>query len=103
MNRTPGVWRKNKVMRLNDPRVGEFIDAMVQVNPDSEENIQLVQDFLKYWTENMYFITAISFKKFVTWDERYFTGFPTSEDPNYMPLYWFHGGKFAFQNLKPVE
>ncbi|MEZ4639580.1 MAG: hypothetical protein R2856_32235 [Caldilineaceae bacterium] len=36
-------------------------------------------------------ITAISFKKFVTWDERYWTGFPTAENPNYMPLYWFHG------------
>jgi peptide/nickel transport system substrate-binding protein len=88
--------------RINDPKLGEFIDAMAAVNPDSPENVQLVQDFLKYWTENMYFITAISFKKFVTWDERYWTGFPTSENPNYMPLYWFQGGKFAFQSLKPT-
>ena len=90
-------------MRLNDPKVGEFIDAMAQLDPGSEENIALNQDFLKYWTENMYFITAISFKKFVTWDERYWTGFPTSESPNYMPLYWFQGGKFAFQSLEPVS
>jgi peptide/nickel transport system substrate-binding protein len=88
--------------RINDPKLGEFIDAMAAVNPDSPENVQLVQDFLKYWTENMYFITAISFKKFVTWDERYWTGFPTSENPSYMPLYWFQGGKFAFQSLKPT-
>jgi peptide/nickel transport system substrate-binding protein len=92
----------NSIMRLNDPQVGEFIDAMAQLDPSSEENIQANQDFLKYWTENMYFITAISFKKFVTWDERYWTGFPTSENPNYMPLYWFQGGKFAFQSLEPV-
>ena len=51
----------------------------------------------------MYSITTISFKKFVTWDERYWTGFPTSEEPTYMPLYWFQGGKFAFQSLKPVN
>jgi peptide/nickel transport system substrate-binding protein len=88
--------------RINDPKLGEMIDAMAAVNPDSPENVQLVQEFLKYWTENMYFITAISFKKFVTWDERYWTGFPTSENPNYMPLYWFQGGKFAFQSLKPT-
>jgi len=93
----------NNFMRINDPKVGEFIDAMAGVNPDSPENYQLVQDFAKYWTENMYFITAISFKKFVTWDERYWTGFPTSEAPTYMPLYWFHGGKFAFQSLEPVQ
>jgi peptide/nickel transport system substrate-binding protein len=58
---------------------------------------------LKYWVEQMYFITPIAFKKFVTWDERYWTGFPTSEDPKYMPLYWFQGGKFAFQGLEPVK
>jgi len=33
----------------------------------------------------MYSIPVISFKKFVTWDERYWTGFPTSENPIYMP------------------
>ncbi len=93
----------NSIMRLQDPKVGEFIDAMAAVSPDSEENIQINQDFLKYWTENMYFITTISFKKFVTWDERYWTGFPTSENPEYMPLYWFQGGKFAFQSLEPVQ
>lgn len=93
----------NSIMRLQDPKIGEFIDAMAAVSPDSEENIQINQDFLKYWTENMYFITTISFKKFVTWDQRYWTGFPTAENPEYMPLYWFQGGKFAFQSLEPVQ
>jgi len=88
--------------RLNDPKIGEMIDAMAALSPDSEENVQAVIELSKYWVENMYSITAISFKKFVTWDQRYWTGFPTSENPNYMPLYWFQGGKFAFQNLTPV-
>lgn len=89
--------------RVNDPRVGEFIDAMVPLEPGSPENQEVVQEFLQYWAEQMYTITAISFKKFVTWDERYWTGFPTAEQPDYMPLYWFHGGKFAIQSLEPVE
>jgi peptide/nickel transport system substrate-binding protein len=92
----------NDQARLNDPQIGEFIDAMAGVNPESEENYEIVREFLKYWTEQMYFITPISFKKFVTWDERYWTGFPTAEEPSYMPLYWFHGGKFAFQSLEPA-
>jgi peptide/nickel transport system substrate-binding protein len=91
------------IYRLNDPTITEMIDAMAAVNPDSDENHQLVTDFLKYWTENMFFITGISFKKFVTWDERYWTGFPTSENPSYMPLYWFQGGTFAIQSLQPVS
>ncbi len=89
--------------RLNDPQIGEFIDAMAVVDPSSAENIQITQDLLQYITEEMYFITAISFKKFVTWDEEYWTGFPTSENPNYQPLYWFHAGKFAFQNLRSTQ
>ena len=93
----------NNHMRINDPEFGKFIDAMANVDPDSEENTELVREFLKYFTEEMYFITTISFKKFVTWDERYWTGFPTSENPEYMPLYWFQGGKFAFQSLEPAN
>ena len=93
----------NSIMRLQDPQVGEYIDAMAELHPDSEENFELGREFVQYWTENMYFITAISFKKFVTWDERYWTGFPTAESPEYMPLYWFHGGKFAIQSLTPAS
>lgn len=93
----------SNIARINDPKVGELIDAMVPVNPDSEENVAITTDLLKHWVEQMYFITPIAFKKFVTWDERYWTSFPTSEDPKYMPLYWFQGGKFAFQGLEPVQ
>lgn len=89
--------------RLQDPKIGELIDAMAVLSPTSEENFEVNREFVQYWTENMYSITAIAFKKFVTWDERYWTGFPTAENPNYMPLYWFQGGKFAFQNLTPVS
>lgn len=93
----------DSLQRLNDPMIGEFIDRMAGLEPTSEENFEVNREFLQYWIENMYFITGIAFKKFVTWDERYWTGFPTAEDPNYMPLYWFHGGKFAIQNLTSVS
>lgn len=91
------------LMRINDPKFGELIDAMAAADPNSQENYDLVTEFSKHWVENMYSVTAISFKKFVTWDERFWTGFPTSENPTYQPLYWFQGGKFAFQSLTPVE
>lgn len=88
--------------RLNDPKIDEFIDKMATLEPGSEESTALNMDFLKYWTENMLSLPVIGFKKFTTWDERYWTNFPTSEKPDYMPLYWFQGGKFAIQNLTPV-
>lgn len=89
--------------RMQDDQLGEYIDSMIPINPDDPASVELVTEFLKYWTENMYAITAISFKKFVTWDERYWTGFPTFENPSYQPLYWFQGGKHAFQSLQPVQ
>ncbi|QPC84677.1 ABC transporter substrate-binding protein [Phototrophicus methaneseepsis] len=89
-------------MRLQDPQWGEYIDAMIPLEPGSEESLVAEREFFQYITENMQMITTISFKKFVTWDERYWTGFPTAENPSYMPLYWFHGGKFAIQSLMPA-
>ena len=93
----------NSMRRLRDDTVDELIDAMEAVNPVSQEaeNVALGTAYLQNWVENMFDITAIAFKKFVTWDERYWTGFPTAENPNYQPLYWFQGGKYAIQNLTP--
>jgi peptide/nickel transport system substrate-binding protein len=90
-------------MRLQDPAIDAFIDALGAADPQSPDTVVLAQDYLKHVTENMYWINTISFKKFVTWDERYWTGFPTSENPTIMPLYWFMGGKFTFQGLEPVS
>ena len=93
----------NSLRRQQEPVLDELIDAMEAVNPVGQEaeNIELSTQFIKHWVENMIDITAIAFKKFVTWDEKYWTGFPTAENPNYQPLYWFMGGKFAIQNLTP--
>ena len=92
----------NNFMRLQADGIDEIIDSLAAVDPQSQEAIDLGQQFMQLWVENMYAIDAISFKKFVTWDERYWTGFPTSENPTYMPLYWFQGGKFAYEGLTPV-
>ncbi len=94
----------DSVRRLKDARSDELIDAMESVNPVSQEaeNVALGIEFLQNWVENMFDITCIAFKKFVTWDETYWTGFPTAENPNYQPLYWFQGGKYAIQNLQPT-
>ena len=94
---------QQNAQRIQDPKFDELIDAMATADPASQENFDLVTEWLQHWTENMYSITAIAFKKFVTWDERYWTGFPTAENPEYMPLYWFQGGKYAFQSLESTQ
>ena len=93
------------VRRLTDDTIDSLVDAMEGVNPVSQEaeNVELGIQYLQNWVENMFDITCIAFKKFVTWDETYWTGFPTAENPNYQPLYWFQGGKYAIQNLHPTS
>jgi peptide/nickel transport system substrate-binding protein len=90
-------------MRFQDKTIDKFIADMEKVAPGSDDNTKLVMDFLKYWVENAIDISVIGFKKFVTWDEQYWTGFPTSEKPDYMPLYWFQGGKYTFEVLKKAS
>ncbi len=88
--------------RLADPVLDELIDAMETVHPEDPQNVTLMQEFLQHWVENMYYISTVSFKKFVTWNELYWTGFPSSENPAYMPLYWFQGGRFSIAGLEQI-
>ena len=46
-------------------------------------------------------IQTISFKKFITQDTQYWSGFPTAESPTRQPLYWFFGGRFSFAGISP--
>ena len=81
----------------------DLITQMGKSDPQSADGIKLGQDFAKMFTENMYAINAISFKKFITWDSRYWKGFPTAEEPSVFPEYWFQIGKFTFQVLEPAQ
>ena len=88
--------------RLQDPVIDELIDAMESLHPQDPQNLELIHQFLQHWVENMYYISTVSFKKFVTWNELHWTGFPSSENPAYMPLYWFQGGRFSIGGLEPL-
>ena len=79
-----------------------LITKMEESDPQSQEAVMINQDFLKMFAQNMYAIPVITFKKFITWDSRYWTGFPTSEDPTAFPEYWFQIGRYAFQGLEPA-
>jgi peptide/nickel transport system substrate-binding protein len=90
-------------IRLKDPEIDRIIDEMGALHPDDPQVLELGREWMKLWTENMYIIPTISFKKFITVDEYYWTGYPTSENAPYQPLYWFNGGKFTFQQVEPAQ
>jgi peptide/nickel transport system substrate-binding protein len=99
---TAGTGSSNEI-RLKDPEIDRIIDELAALHPDDPQVLELGREWMKLYVENMYVIPTISFKKFITIDETYWTGFPTSENVTYQPLYWFHGGKFTFPQVEPVK
>jgi peptide/nickel transport system substrate-binding protein len=89
--------------RLKTDSLDKIIDTLGKTDPASPDALKLNQDFVKTWVENLYSIDMLSFKKFITWDSRYWKGFPTAEDPSVFPEYWFQIGKFTWMHLQPAK
>ncbi len=81
----------------------KIIDDLGKVDPASPEALKLDQDFVKLIAENMYEIDGLTFKKFTTWDSRYWKGFPASDNAFGYPQYWFEIGKYVYQHLEPAK
>jgi peptide/nickel transport system substrate-binding protein len=90
-------------LRVKSPELDRIIDEMGALSPDDPKATELAQEALKWWVENMITTTTISFKKFITMDEYYWTGWPTAERPDWQPLYWFMGGRFPLMYVELVE
>ena len=83
-------------LRIKSVKVDELLDKMEALPPTDPNNVNLVREWLKLCTQEMFAIPTLSFKKFVTMDTYYWTNFPTAENPYGQPCYWFMGGKFVF-------
>jgi peptide/nickel transport system substrate-binding protein len=88
--------------RIQSAEIDRIATEMASLLPTDPANLALGVEFQKEWLENMYGIPVISFKKFVTFNETYWTNVPSFENAIGQPLYWFAGGKFTFQNLQKV-
>ena len=98
---TAGTGSSN-TLRIKSQELDLIIDDLSLIHPDDSKVIERGQAFMKMWVENMYSIVTISFKKFITVDEYYWTGFPHNDNPFAQPLYWFGGGRFTFQYLQSI-
>jgi peptide/nickel transport system substrate-binding protein len=88
--------------RFKLPELDPIIDQMGKLSPDDPQVLDLGRQAMQIWVSNMLTITTVSFKKFITQDQQYWTGFPTAENPTRQPLYWFMGGRFTFPLLAPT-
>jgi peptide/nickel transport system substrate-binding protein len=90
----------NNLMRIKSEVIDDIVDRLGALHPSDPNVPALEEEFFKYWTENMFGIHTLSFKKFITHDEYYWTNFPTSENAYGQPNYWFMGGRFVYPYLE---
>lgn len=88
-------------IRFEAPELDAIIDELATLPPDDPRVRELGQEAMKYWVENLLTTNTISFKKFTSFDDTYWTGWPTNESPTRQPLYWFMGGRFTFADIQP--
>jgi peptide/nickel transport system substrate-binding protein len=91
------------IVRFKAPEIDAIIDQLTKLSPEDPKVPELGQQALKYWVENMITTNTISFKKFTSFDDTYWTGWPTNENPTRQPLYWFIGGRFTFADVEPKK
>ena len=89
-------------IRVKSKELDRLIDEMGSLPPQDPKVLELGREYMKLWVKNMYSIVTVSFKKFVTQDEYYWTHFPTADDPYGQPCYWFMGGRFILPDLEPT-
>ncbi len=91
------------IVRFKAPEIDAIIDQLTKLSPEDPKVAELGQQAMKYWVENMITTNTISFKKFTSFDDTYWTGWPTNENPTRQPLYWFMGGRFTFADVQPKQ
>jgi len=92
----------NNIERFKFPELDALIDQMGKLSPEDSQVLDLGRQVMQFYVQNMVRLHTISFKKFITQDTQYWTGFPTAENPTRQPLYWFIGGRFSFQGWAPT-
>jgi peptide/nickel transport system substrate-binding protein len=92
----------NNFVRFRSSEFDEAVAALGKLPPDDGQVIEMGQRAMKIWAENMLTLNTMSFKKFITTDDTYWTGWPSSEHPDRQPLYWFMGGRFTVQRISPT-
>jgi peptide/nickel transport system substrate-binding protein len=91
----------NNIERFRFPELDALIEQMGRLSPEDPQVLDLGRQVMQFWVSNMVRLHTISFKKFITQDTQYWSGFPTAEDPKRQPLYWFIGGRFSFAGITP--
>ena len=90
-------------MRWENPELDRIIEEIRTVPfDDLERNVELGREFVRLHLQEMPNIPVMSYNVFVAMSERYWTGYPTSENPYANPVNNWANSRYILTQLAPV-
>jgi peptide/nickel transport system substrate-binding protein len=90
-------------MRWQNPELDAIIEEIRTVPfDDLERNVELGRQFVRLHLQEMPNIPVMSFNVFVALSERYWTGYPTAENPYANPVNNWANSRYILTQLAPV-
>ncbi|HKJ86028.1 MAG TPA: ABC transporter substrate-binding protein, partial [Spirochaetia bacterium] len=90
-------------MRWEHPDLDRIIEEIRTVDFDSDRNVELGHEFVKLAVEEMPLIPIMSYNVFSVVSERYWTGYPTAENPYANPVNNWANSRYILNMLEPVS
>lgn len=90
-------------MRWQHPDLDRIIEEIRTVDfDDLERNIELGREFVRLHLQEMPNIPVMAYNVFVAMSERYWTGYPSSENPYANPVNNWANSRYILTQLEPV-
>ena len=90
-------------MRWENPEIDRIVEEIRTVPfDDLERNVELGKEFVRLHLQDMPNIPVMSYNVFVALSERYWTGYPTSENPYANPVNNWANSRYILTQLAPV-
>ncbi|MGF1623535.1 MAG: ABC transporter substrate-binding protein [Alphaproteobacteria bacterium] len=89
--------------RWQHPELDRIIEAVRGIGFDDPQGVDLGREFVELMVEEMPIIPIMSYNVFSVVNERYWTGFPTSENPYANPVSNWANTRYIFPMLEPVQ
>ena len=90
-------------MRWEHPELDRIIEEIRSIDFDSPRNVELGHEFVKLAVEEMPLIPIMSYNVFSVMSERYWTGYPTADDPYANPVNNWANSRYILNMLEPVS
>ncbi|WP_173088111.1 ABC transporter substrate-binding protein [Devosia sp. 1635] len=88
--------------RWSDPRLDEIIEKIRVIDFNDPKNVEYGQEFVRLMVDEMPIIPLMSYNVFSVVSERYWTGYPNSENPYANPVNNWANSRYILTQLKPV-